>query len=181
MRLASDENALLIFGDLINNTGTSQQIDVVSGIFYDGQGQAIANDRNMQGNWPIDVVPPGGQVPFEVTVHGIEIAASFNLNVEAAPLRDAPRHDFEFLNLSQTGEEGNYCINGQVRNSGGRLENYLVIVAVLYDGEDKVIGYGEYAAPSPGEVADDAMLAFEICIDTLGLSVARYDVQAWGE
>lgn len=171
---------MVLYGNLINNTGAPQEMDVISGLFYDAQGQIIASDRDLEGAWPIEVVPPAGQMPFELVVNGIQNAANFDLNVESTPVEDTCRQDFEFLNLNQTSDGGIYCLNGQLRNSEGELGDYLIVVAVLYDSEDKVIGYNDYYELSPNAVKGDETLAFNLCIDTLDLPVARYDLQAWG-
>lgn len=83
LSMATEEDVLVIYGEVINNTGASQQLDVMGGLFFDNQGQVIADDRNIETHWSAEVVPPGGRVPFEVVVDGIQTAADFKLNVEA--------------------------------------------------------------------------------------------------
>ncbi len=180
LRLAPDEDALLMYGDLINNTGSAQEVGFIGGLFYDDQGQVIANDDNLEGNWPVEVVPPGGGMPFELWVEGIQNAANFDLSVEAIPREGTLRQDFELFDLSQANEGTNHCVNGQLHSFGEILEDYLIILTVLYDGEDSVIGYGDYELYSD-EIDGAETSDFEICIDTFGLPVARYDIRTWGE
>jgi len=73
----------MIYGEVINNTGVYQELDVMGGLFFDNQGQVIADDRNIETHWSAEVVPPGGRVPFELVVDGIQIVADFKLSVEA--------------------------------------------------------------------------------------------------
>ncbi len=180
LRLAPDEDALLMYGDLVNNTGSIQEVGFISGLFYDDQGQVIANDDNLEGNWPVELIPPGGEMPFELWVEGIQNAANFDLSVEAIPREGTLRQDFELFDLSQANEGTNHCVNGQLHSFGEILEDYLIILTVLYDGEDSVIGYGDYELYSD-EIDGAETSDFEICINTFGLPVARYDIRTWGE
>jgi hypothetical protein len=181
LRMITQADALLVYGEMLNDTGVSQEMDVISGLFYDSQGQVIADDRDMEGSWPIEVVPPAGRVPFELVVGGAQGFASFDLNVEANPTEATPRQDFEFLDLSQSNDGGSYCVAGQLRNPGPGLNDYLIIVAVLYDNTDQVIGYGHHNEPFPNEAKGDQTLDFKVCTNTPDLPVARYEVRAWGE
>lgn len=74
---------------MINNTGVTQELDVMGGLFYDDQGEVIADDRNMETNWASEIVMPGEHVSFEIIVNGIQEAADFELNVEAQPAEDS--------------------------------------------------------------------------------------------
>ncbi len=182
VRLYPDQNedGLLMYGDMINNTGTTQGLAYVTGTFYDAQGQVIAGEDRTFDYWPVEAVPPTGQVPFELTVDGIQNAAKFDLSVKAEPISDTPRQDFEFLDVNQRDEDGAYCLEGKLRNPGDELQDYLVIVAVLYDNQDTMINFSDYTEFGPTEVRGDQTLDFEICADTLNQPVARYELRAWG-
>ncbi len=71
-------------------------------------------------------------------------------------------------------------MQGRLRNPAGQLRNYLVIAAVLYDDQDKVINFGSYDVWYPQEVSGDQGEDFELCADPLDQEVARYEVRAWG-
>ncbi len=174
-----DENNLLLYGDVINNTGTSQDLWFITGAFYDAQGQVIA-DENTLDYWPIETVPPGGQIPFELTVFGIQSAADFDLRVEAESSDDIPSQDFEFSDLSQVNEDDETCVSGKVRNLGEELQFYLSVVVVLYDGQDKVINFSDHYNHTPQNLVGDQTMDFKVCVDPLSQDVARYDVRAWG-
>ena len=181
LRSNAGEDGLVVYGDMINNTGTSQELDVVSGIFYDSQGQVIAADRDVEGEWPIEVVPPGGRVPFKLVVNGIQSAANFELGVEANPSGITPRQDFEFVDTSPSLEAGYYCLVGQLRNSGAALREYLLITATLYDSENNLVNFGTYVEPNIEYVGDDELLDFEVCVDSPNQDAARYELSAWGQ
>lgn len=171
---------LLMYGNLVNNSGASQEIRAIDGTFYDVQGQVIAATTSDDAYWPAYVAPGAGSVPFYVVVDDITQAADYNLRITAGPTGQAPRQDFQFVEVNQSNEAGAYCVTGQLRNQGGSLHAYLVIAAVLYDAQDKVIAFGDQAEFGPTGVVGDQALPFEICIDRPGQSVARYQLSAWG-
>jgi hypothetical protein len=60
------------------------------------------------------------------------------------------------------------------------LRDDLVVVAVLYDSQDRVISFGEYYM-DPEYVVGDQTEEFEICVDSYDQDVARYELRAWGQ
>ena len=176
-----DGSALLVHGNLLNNTSSAQKLSRVTGSFFDEQGQVIAGaDSNLTDYWPIAAVPPAGQVPFELVVPGLQSAADYDLQVQAEPGELLLRQDFEFIDVNLTPKEDKQCVIGKVRNPGGELQSYLVIAAVLYDAQGNVINYYDHLEQSIGNLKDDTMLDFEICVDPLNQPVARFEPQAWG-
>ena len=174
-----EEDGVLLYGEVINNTGSSQELFFISGVFYDAQGQPLPDTATID-YWPIEIVPPGGRVPFELTILEAQTIDTFDLTVEAAPSEDTPSQDFEFLAVNQTNEANNYCLSGQVRNLAGELDFYLTVVAVLYDVQDKVINFSDHYDYSPEQVIGDQTMDFALCVDPLGQDVARYELRAWG-
>ena len=110
----------MLYGDLINNTGTAQDLTLMNGTFYDDQGQVMP-DRPKFVSWPIETVAQGGRVPFELTVDGIYTAVNFKLDVEAEPSSQSPHQNIEFLDSNQRDEEGAYCVEGKLRSPGNSL------------------------------------------------------------
>lgn len=171
---------MLLFGDLINNTGFSQELFDIVGQFYDVNGQVVADESSTYGYWPIFVIPADGRMPFELTVEGIRDAANYDLRVDSEPSGEVPRQDFEFFDLYELNEDYGYCVGGRIRNPGGALEDDMVVVAVLYDAQDTIVGFGEYY-PYFEELVGDQTEEFEICADTYSQQVARYELRAWGQ
>lgn len=169
-----------LYGNFINNTGTSQELFFITGTFYDAQGQVIADEESTYDYWSVPVIPPGGRAPFELTVEGIQSAANFDLRVEAEPSNENPRQDFEFSDLYEDPGGGFYCVGGTIRNPGDRLQDYLLIVVVLYDNQERVIYFSDYYA-DPEYATGDEPQDFEVCVDTLNQEVARHELQAWGQ
>jgi hypothetical protein len=167
------------YGDLLNNTGSPQQLSNINATFFDAQGQAISYDKAIN-QWPIREVSPGGRVPFGVIVPNIQGIADFNFQVQSEPGGRIPREDFEFLEVNQTTEGEDYCISGRLRNPGDQLKTYLMIAAILYDGEDLVINYNNVFHVSPTNVVGDQTMDVAICVDPRQYEVARYELRAWG-
>ncbi|HXV42119.1 MAG TPA: hypothetical protein VEC96_03585 [Anaerolineae bacterium] len=67
-----------------------------------------------------------------------------------------------------------------MRNPSGPLSSYLMVVAILYDSQDRVINFGNYHQPAPTALVGDQMMDFEICVDPLDQTVTRYELRAWG-
>jgi hypothetical protein len=182
MRTYTDEyeESLWLYGDVINNTGTTQKLTAITGTFYDAQGQLIADEDNTFGYWPIDVVPAGERIPFELAVEGIHNAANYELRADSEMSDSPPRRDFNFTDLEQWEEEGVYCLLGGLLNPGNELKEYLVIIAVFYDGQGNIINFSEDYISDPTWVIGDEFYDFEICIDPSGQNFADYELQAWG-
>ncbi|MCL4302065.1 MAG: hypothetical protein KJ077_40610 [Anaerolineae bacterium] len=173
-------DGLLMYGNLVNNTGTAQKLTSVLGTFYDAQNQVIAGPDSSESYSPAYVVAPGAGVPFELAVETIDNAANFNLNVAAEPSDEVPRQDFEFSDIEQWADEGLYCISGELKNHSGQLHDYLVIALILYDGQENVISFSYYEELDPDWIEGDDQLDFELCSDVLEQGVARHELQAWG-
>lgn len=173
------EDEVVLYGNIINDTNSYQELSYITGTFYDDQNQVIASDQDTYDYWVVEIVPPQGRVPFELTVSDIQKADKFDLIVEAEPSNEIPSPDFEFIDLQRTDEEYDYCLEGKLRNTGGDLDDYLVIVGVLYDQQDRVINFAEgdfdIGALENGETDE-----FFICIDPLDQNVARHELQALG-
>ncbi len=180
-RTEQEEDGLLLYGEMINQTGVSQELFLISGTFYDQQGQVIGGEDDTDDYSPLDVIPPEGRVPFELTIYDVQGIANFELWAESEAVNDTPRQDFEFLEVNQSDDAGVYCLNGLVRNPGGELDDYLVVVAVLYDGEGHVVNFGDdYYTDLEGVVGNET-IEFEICVAPPNRNVARHELRAWGQ
>ena len=183
VRLYPDQGdeTLLVYGNLINNTGSSQELWAITGDFYDAGGKIISDKDKTYAYWPVYVIPSGAEVPFEILVDDVDDGATdYNLDVEAQPSDDTPHQDFEFLEVNQWNEDEFYCLKGKVRNLGSELQDYLFIAAVLYDSQDQVIRFGDYQELGHIGLEGDKTSKFQICVDALNQAVARYELQAWG-
>jgi hypothetical protein len=172
-------NGMVFYGNLINNTGGPQQLNEINTTLYDGQGQAIPYEKSID-QWPVRAVPAGGQVPFGVVIPNVQGVADFHFEVQSEPGGDIPREDFEFVDINPSAEGEQYCLNGRLRNPGGQLQAYLMVTAVLYDGEDQVINYNNAFKSAPKQVVGDDTLEVALCVKSRQQEVARYELRAWG-
>lgn len=172
------QDKLLVHGYLTNNTDTPQELALISGTFYDAQGQVLADGNTT--DWAIGAVSAGGRIPFKLIVPGLSSADNVDLQVKANPSNGAPREEFEFLDVNQLTEDGNYCVAGRLRNPGDSLQWYLVIVAVLSDSQDNVLDFGKYFEYYPTDLVGDQVRDFKVCVSPPDQEVADYELRAWG-
>ncbi|MCB0210365.1 MAG: hypothetical protein KDJ52_13595 [Anaerolineae bacterium] len=175
-----DEEGVIIDGDIINNTGAAQDIVKLTGTIFNSQGQGVADVDDAAAYWPLETVPPGGQVPFEMTVYHVQDVADFALDVVAQPSRENPRQDFELADLDPSLEEGSYCVTGKLWNRGDPLLDYLLVLVILYNDQDKVVNFGTFQGNAPEEVLNDDALNFEVCTDSYNHQIARHELRAIG-
>lgn len=171
---------LQVYGDALNDSSASVEVKAITGAFYDDLGQVIA-DGATSGRWPAVLVPPGGRIPFVLTVPGLTSAASFDLRIEAQANNASRSQDFEFSGVTQSSEGSNTCLSGQLRASRGEVHAYLVIAAILFDNRDKVINYNDERQDAPTGLSGGQIREVKICLDGLDQTIARYELRAWGQ
>jgi len=175
------EDGLLLMGELVNDTGAPQQAIAISGAFYDMQGEVVADNLDVVSYVPVDPVPAGAHVPFELKVSGGQDIDRFDLRALSEPASDAPRQDFQFSGIEQwAGDAIGYCVRGQVENQGPPVQEYLVVLAIGYDAQGSVVNFGEYyvdVVPDSGPQSSP----FEMCLASLGRQLSRYDLRAFGD
>lgn len=81
-----DMPGVTISGEMVNETGSTQRIVDVTGIFYNEQGRVIAGEDEANGFWTANMVPDGGRAPFELFVLSVDGIADFDLRVVSQPL-----------------------------------------------------------------------------------------------
>ncbi len=174
---------LSIYGDVINNTGTSQKVALITVNFYDEQSQLIAatSDKKRVDYWPSELIPAGERLPFSLKVLNIEFVADFELSVEAQPIEQMVHQDLEFSDVSEGKEFGQYCLQGRLRNVGSPLQK-VVIMGVLYNDQDQMLQFGEHKQSVSGIDLAAQPLEFEICFNLNNPNlIARHELRAWGQ
>lgn len=175
------KRGMMLYGNLVNNAATPQELNLVTATFYDSSGNVIAERKDISAYWPGNTVPAdGGSMPFQLLVNGIEGASDFDLNLGASTDSRTPRQDFEFTDVYQSYGAGGYCVDGYLHNNGNPLQEYLVITVVLYDDEDNVINFQDEQIAGPTRIVGDRAYDFRICVGSPFDDVSRYEVQAWG-
>ena len=163
---------------LLNNTGTTQTLNEIRGFL--SSDPALAAFSNYRYFYPVNEVGQGSRLPFKLLIPDQTIPPDFELEVLASEGGDSPRQEFEYLEVSTITEGDDFCVTGKVRNTGSTLSSYLVVAAILFDGENKVINYHNYDEADPLDLVGDQVRDVSICVDPLDQAVARYELQAWG-
>ncbi|MCB9078448.1 MAG: SH3 domain-containing protein [Anaerolineaceae bacterium] len=180
VRLYPDDDNLLLYGSAINNTGSLQTIESITGAFYDKNGQTISDEEEVYTYWPVNDIPPGSSVPFELVAENLDDdVVDFKLSAEAEPGHEAPREDFQFADVKQWTEGDVYCVSGAVQDAGD-LNDYLIVAVILYDAQDNMVKFSDSGVFDAGDGIGEKNSPFEICIDPPNQDVTRYEVEAWG-
>ncbi|MFN8458153.1 MAG: FxLYD domain-containing protein [Anaerolineae bacterium] len=176
-----NEGQTVVRGVLINNTGSPQQNVEISAVFYNAQGQELRDQVNMSSHVPIDVIPIGAHVPFELKVNSNQAIARLKLSAQAQPAAETLRQDFRFADINQwMDQDGMYCLGGQIQNTGASLQDYMVILATIYNNQGKLVSFSD-DKPSSIEVLNGGKASpFEMCLDPMDQQVARYELTALG-
>jgi hypothetical protein len=171
---------LLIYGEAINNSGAPQSILGLQGTFYDAQGGAITPQK-ISDYWPIETVPPGWRMPFELTLIGPTAVDRVELRVTTEESDEPLRTDFEVSQLTGADVESEFCVTGRARNLGQPLDRFLMVVGVLYDADGRVINWGTGYQRATADLTGDNTVVVSACAQRYNHNVARYELRAWGE
>jgi hypothetical protein len=165
-----DDGVLHILGDVRNNTGEVKEV-VVGAVLYDQSGQAL---DQVSGLTATEVIPPHQTSPFEVLAQPPQGFAEFEVIIEGYASQRNPRLDLEFEDVTEEFGQA-YRLRGKVVNPGGSLEEYVQVVATLYDSKDRVIALGmDLIQPEKLRPGDET--AFDIRIDAYIGDFARYEL-----
>lgn len=175
------EGQTVVRGVLINNTGAPQQNVEISAVFYNTQGQELRDQVNMSSHVPIDIIPIGAHVPFELDVNSNQAIARLKLSAQAQPASKTLYQDFRFADVNQwTDQDGMYCLGGQIQNTGATLQDYMVILATIYNNQGKLVSFSDDKPTSTEVLYEGKTSPFEMCLDPLDQQVTRYELTALG-
>jgi len=176
----SELNLVQVVGEVTNNTDVQQLIESVDGVFYSAPGVVIS-EANITGFYPQEVIPVGGTVPFYFELEGVTSLHSSTVTVTTDISPFVTRTDLVLQEPSeQINSDGYRCFEGRVRNNGERLQNELVIIASVYDEQNKLVNF-EYQAFSGGaafEVLGDRTRSYSVCVRPP--HTGRADVRVYG-
>ncbi|MGQ0603942.1 MAG: FxLYD domain-containing protein [Anaerolineales bacterium] len=176
---SAEDEAYRVFGEVVNNTGQTQDIETITGQFFDAQGQVIAGDADIAAAFPVSLIPAARSAPFDLYVDNAQSADRFELNVVAMPSTAILRSDFVIAGLSAAMENTNYCIRGTLQNPGPRPQSTVTLVAVIYDAQNRVINYG-YSLRSTSAVPENSSTEVKVCVPEPNANVVSQIVTAWG-
>ena len=126
-------------------------------------------------------MPVWAHVPFELDIESAQPITRLQLTAQSTPAMETLRQDFQFADVNQwTNQDGMYCLGGQVQNAGPSLQNYVIILATIYNQQGKLVSFSDDVPASP-EVLDGGQTSpFEMCLDPLNQQVKRYELTALG-
>lgn len=180
VRTVIDYEDAVVVGELINNTQIPQRDVYVSGVFYDRNNQVILDEIESLSYVPVEIIPVGGRVPFELVVESAQPIYRLDLYARSEPSGDPPRQDFQFADVTHwTSKTNMYCLGGKVLNPSPLLEDYLVVLATIYNNQGYVASFGEYSALLPASAGNQST-PFELCIDPLEQPIVHYELKALG-
>ena len=182
VRIQPDQGSesLLIYGEAVNNTSAALRILGIDGTYFDAEGGAIS-PQEVSDYWPIESVPPGWRMPFELTLSGITLVDRVELQVITEDSDNSLRTDLAISEVEGTLHDGEYCVLGSVRNPGQPLTSHIMVVGVLYDEQDQVINWGIGYQPAPENLTGDESVVASACAEHFNHIVDRYELRAWGE
>jgi hypothetical protein len=176
---SAEDEAYRVFGEAINNTGAAQEIETITGQFFNAQGQVIAGDADTAAAFPVSLIPHGRSVPFDLYVDGIQSADRIELLVVAMPSPATLRSDFILSGLNAAMENTSYCVRATLQNPGPRPQSSVTLVVVIYDPQSRVINYG-YGLRPASAVPENSSTEVKVCVPEPNANVAAQTMTAWG-
>lgn len=171
-----EETLWRVFGELTNETGSSQEEVQVMVTFFAADDSSLAGDS---GYVPVNVIPVGATVPFDIVVESPTVPAEYGFDSSSTPSVATLRDNLQVSNAQLTVAGDEALITGQVYNPGPDLVDYVELIATLYDEQGAVVAMG-YELLSPEELGTSESATFEILADGLCPLVTDYVVIAVG-
>jgi hypothetical protein len=159
------------------NTGDVNLTNVKVTVKAHSDAGQVLDERTLNGL--LDIVPPGGKVPFSKAIDARDVV-KYELLVEGEPTDEQPRGNLEIVSEEMAEPKQGYVwISGEVQNTDDVGATSVEVIAVLYDEEgsvvDAVAGTVKETIP-PGETK-----AFRFMANYRGVSSYELYVQGQDE
>jgi LysM repeat protein len=167
-------------GEVLNLSGRPAEEVEVQVTLHDEQGTLLASGSAFT---ELDILAAGGRAPFAILFPAAPTSfAQYQTRIlSGVPSGHlGPRYpDLAIVDdRGEWSDDNNYRVRGEVHNIGPEDAEKVVVVIVLYDDEDRVVG--ARTVPIPAEVfLAGAIAPFETTLTPLG-PLARYDIQVQG-
>ena len=166
---------VFVFGEIYNNTGSTQEDILVIVAFFNDMNQQIDEKSTAP---IVQAVPQGSQVPFGLEAELRLPYASYQISVEGKPSGISPRQDLQ--TLSHAGSAGaTYRITGEIHNPGEALSTYAQVIATLYDSAGRVVNIGYDFLPA-GSLGPGQTAAFEVVVEQPHQGITSYKLTLFG-
>jgi hypothetical protein len=151
-----DETKILhVLGEVENGSTSPVRQVVVAASFFDSEGNNLGEFRRTA---ELRVLQPGESSPFEILYLNQESAdrvANYTLTATSAPAEGAKDVKLKILSSnSRLDLLGTFYLNALARNDGNMTATNTLMVATLYDGQDRVISIGRALAEAVRGTAD---------------------------
>jgi peptide/nickel transport system substrate-binding protein len=151
-----DETRILhVLGEVRNGSGESVREVLVSASFRDSEGNALGEFKRIA---EYRLLAPGEVSPFEILFLNQEksdLVANYTLTATALPAPPGKNTQMEILSSkSRLDLLGTLYINAVAMNHGNLTSTNTLLIATLYDSNDKVIAIGRALAEAVRGTAD---------------------------
>jgi hypothetical protein len=150
-----ETNILRLLGEVRNDSGEPVREVLVTGSFRDSEGNLLGEFKRIA---EYRILEPGGASPFEILFLNQETSdavANYTLSATAMPAPDG--RDIQLRILSSNSRLdllGTFYINAVAMNDGNQTATNTLLVATLYDSNNRVIAIGRGLAEAVRGTAD---------------------------
>jgi len=180
-----DETKILhVLGEVRNDSGEIVKEILVTATFYDSQGNGLGEFRRTA---EYQVMRPGESSPFEILYldqKTTDKVANFTLSATAAPAEKAKDLRLKIVSSnSRLDLLGTLYLNAMARNEGSETSTNTLLIATLYDDNNRVIAIGRALAEAVRGTADvpagsEAPFGVVIADKSQTYNAARYSLVA---
>ncbi|MGI0028414.1 MAG: CFI-box-CTERM domain-containing protein [Nitrososphaera sp.] len=163
-----ETNIIHVLGEVKNESNSTMREVVVKASFYDATGNLL---DEYQRTAELRMINPGESSPFEVLYLNQQTAdrvADFKLSATGQPAPEVKEKQLKILSsTSRLDVLGTYYINVLARNEGQEDATNAIVIATLYDQNNKVIAIGKALAEAvrgSSEIPAGSEAAFGIAI-----------------
>jgi hypothetical protein len=183
-------------GEATNLTDSYQHIGALWPVILDGNGDPITSEADVENPAEYDQlrqavsVAPNQSLAFTFRVNlpaGAAFQEKYEMAIAAEPA-GAAREDLEIPrdDYDRSSWPDHFYVEGTLANPGPDLTKFVAIVVTMYDDDGHVIGLGWMYETTPlyletGEHEFAVEVVIWELVDTLGLEVYSYKLQAFGE
>ncbi len=165
---------LHILGEVINNSGSAVEYVKIVASLKDNADKVVASDYTYS---KLEVIPPGGKSPFDLTYSPSDMVYTWDLYVQGrATTYSDP--GLEILSHSTYVRSSYRHVAGEVRNNSDKTKKYVKIIITGYDVDGKVC-YVDYTYSDLDEIPPGGVSPFDGAAKN-STQFHHYEVQVQG-
>lgn len=164
-----DDNGILhILGVIRNNSDTAMENVLITVSFYDSEGNLLNEFSRVPA---LEAINPGESSPFEILYldqGAVDRVENFTLSATGQTTTESKEKELKIISAnSRLDLLGTYYINAAARNEGEETATNAIMVATLYDRDDRVIAVSKAlaeAGPGSSNITAGSQAPFGIAI-----------------